>query len=480
MSMFLKMKIVLALILFVIVSSASALVIRSDTDKVQSKEGNLELTQFEDGSGSTCTMFFEEPASIKTNGGEKIRLKTSSGCIGWTEKRHLQYISSPKYILAPYDDDNDNLPLLGHMRYEADSIALFYGDSTLQNITSIEQFIHRHNEIRDSLYRYIMSHPEGTIEHWEFLKSRLKRKTKYSYEKRTNNVFFARMEWDSLTTAFSLESDSIFDSIYTANRSQYPKSLQKIRPNQRRLITIAILDYENHLRTKNGKPKDDLWYINIIEMQSLADSIVREEPQYDTIIYNHYYHIDLKSYGTSTLPKRPSRKEAPSYYLAGGINFSHAIGKQSSVHGNFLGVNLILFGSSTRIGVFALNMSYGFGINSGDEFTDSNKKDPQTFKHNSIMGHGDGSILYRPAISIHDILNNWAVLPELGLGIHSLDDAIFYYSLGIRYEKSMSSQEWNMRQPYGIIDGWSIGLSSKWSGINFKGIALDIRWAIHP
>ena len=43
----------------------------------------------------------------------------------------------------------------------------------------------------------------------------------------------------------------------------------------------------------------------------------------------------------------------------------------------------------------------------------------------------------------------------------------------------MGSQEWNMRQPYGIIDGWSIGLASKWSGINFKGIALDIRWAIH-
>lgn len=472
-------KTVLALFLFTLVSSASALVIRTNTDNIQSKEGNLELTQFEDGSGSTCTMFFEEPASIKTDGGEKVLLKTSSGCIGWIEKRHLQYVSSQKYILAPYDDDNDNLPLLGHMHDEADSIALFYGDSTLQNITSIEQFIHRHNEIRDSLYRYIMSHPEKAIEHWEFLKPRLKRKTKYSYEKRTNNVFFARMEWDSLTTAFSLESDSIFDSIYTANRSQYPKSLQKIQPNKRRLITIAILDYENHLRTKNGKPKDDLWFINIIEMQSLADSIVREEPQYDTIIYRHYYHIDLKSYGTRTLPKRPSRKESPSYYFAGGFNFSHAIGKHNSIHGDFIGFNLILLGFSTRIGVFALNTSYGFGINSGDEFTDFNKNNPKTFKHNSFMSFIDGSILYRPAICIHDILNKWAVQPEFGLGVHALDDAILYYSVGIRYEKSTARQEWNMRQPYGIIDGWSIGLTSKWSGINFKGIALDIRWAIH-
>ncbi|MBR6453180.1 MAG: hypothetical protein IKS97_01150, partial [Fibrobacter sp.] len=101
--MFLKMKIVLALILFVIVSSASALVIRSDTDKVRSKEGNLELTQFEDGSGSTCTMHFEEPASIRKDGGPKVLLKTSSGCIGWVEKRYLEYVPLPKYNLAPYE-----------------------------------------------------------------------------------------------------------------------------------------------------------------------------------------------------------------------------------------------------------------------------------------------------------------------------------------------------------------------------------------
>lgn len=479
MSMFPKMKIVLALLLFVLVSSASALIIKPDIDKVQSKEGNLELTQFEDGSGSTCTMFFEEPASIRKDGGPKVLLKTSSGCIGWVEKRYLEYVPLPKYNLAPYEDEFGNLTLLGHMQDEADSIALFYGDSTLQNITSIEQFIHRHNEIRDSLYRHIMNHPEEAIEHWEFLKPRLKRTTKYSYNERANNVFFARMEWDSLTTAFSLESDSIFDSIYTANRSQYPKSLQKIRPNKRRLITIAIIDYENHLRTKNGKPQDDLCYMNLIEMQSLADSIVREEPQYDTIIYKHHYHIGTNAYSTNTLPKRYSRKEAPSYYFAGGFNFSHAIGKHNSVHGDFIGFNLILLGFSTRIGVFALNTSYGFGINSGDEFTDSNKNNPKTFKHNSFMSFVDGSILYRPAICIHDILNKWAVQPEFGLGVHALDDAILYYSVGIRYEKSTARQEWNMRQPYGIIDGWSIGLASKWSGINFKGITLDIRWAIH-
>ena len=73
MNMFPKMKIVLALLLFVLVSSASALM--PDIDKVQSKEGNLELTQFEDGSGSTCTMFFEEPASIRKDGGPKSSFK---------------------------------------------------------------------------------------------------------------------------------------------------------------------------------------------------------------------------------------------------------------------------------------------------------------------------------------------------------------------------------------------------------------------
>ena len=166
MNMFPKMKIVLALLLFVLVSSASALIIKPDIDKVQSKEGNLELTQFEDGSGSTYTKFFEEPASIRKDGGPKVLLKTSSGCIGWVEKRYLEYVPLPKYNLAPYEDEFGNLTLLGHMQDEADSIALFYGDSTLQNITSIEQFIHRHNEIRDSLYRHIMNHPEEAIEHW--------------------------------------------------------------------------------------------------------------------------------------------------------------------------------------------------------------------------------------------------------------------------------------------------------------------------
>jgi hypothetical protein len=58
--------------------------------------------------------------------------------------------------------------------------------------------------------------------------------------------------------------------------------------------------------------------------------------------------------------------------------------------------------------------------------------------------------------------------------------ALFFITLfKLITKKSMGSQEWNMRQPYGIIDGWSIGLASKWSGINFKGITLDIRWAIH-
>ena len=91
----------------------------------------------------------------------------------------------------------------------------------------------------------------------------------------------------------------------------------------------------------------------------------------------------------------------------------------------------------------------------------------------------DGSIIYRPTISIYNTLNTWAIKPELGLGIYFLDDTIFYYSVGIRYEKSMGSQESNAKQPYGIINGWSIGLTSKWSGLNFKGIALDIRWAFH-
>ena len=245
------------------------------------------------------------------------------------------------------------------------------------------------------------------------------------------------------------------------------------------LLAASVLVWRNPLDMARFISRSNQWivmnYSAFFILVIIAGRSLYTLPQFD---FRHY-HIGTNAYSTNTLPKRYSRKEAPSYYFAGGFNFSHAIGKHNSVHGDFIGFNLILLGFSTRIGVFALNTSYGFGINSGDEFTDSNKNNPKTFKHNSFMSFVDGSILYRPAICIHDILNKWAVQPEFGLGVHALDDAILYYSVGIRYEKSTARQEWNMRQPYGIIDGWSIGLASKWSGINFKGITLDIRWAIH-
>ena len=140
-------------------------------------------------------------------------------------------------------------------------------------------------------------------------------------------------------------------------------------------------------------------------------------------------------------------------------------------------LDLIFLGGFTPIGTFALKSAIAFGANTGKEFI--YKDDKKVFKHNSFLSTADISILYRPTISVHNIYNTWAILPEFGTGLYLLDDNIFYYALGIRYEKSMQTIESTVKNRYGIINGWSIGLTTKWSGISFKGLALDIRWALH-
>ena len=156
----------------------------------------------------------------------------------------------------------------------------------------------------------------------------------------------------------------------------------------------------------------------------------------------------------------------------------HLFGDNDSVYGEFLGIDLIFLGGFTPIGTFALKSTLAFGANTDKEFVYND--DEKVFKHNSFLSTIDASILYRPAISLHNIYNTWAFLPEIGAGIYLMDDNIFYYALGIRYERSMQKLESTIKNRYGIINGWSLGLTSKWSGSAFKGIILDIRWAIQP
>ena len=453
-----RFKTALLLLTFALISYAKA------APMVTPKREDLKATQQIDGSGRSCILHFKESASIIKNYADEDRvlLKAESGCIGWVKKNDLEYVSTTSPIETyPIDyrnwDAPDAIALYNLRKKFADSIATYYGDSTLFSLLKSEDFSIRHKAIIDSLYRQVLEKPQEKIEHWDYLKH---------FGIHPQNVFFAKMEWDSLKAVFSLQSDSIFDSIYTANRNQYLESIKSLPQAQQLLATIAIMDYEMSLQKKEGKSRDESWNANILKIQSLAEKLVQEEPQYKEAIYRFYYNIGY-------IPRRRD----PTFYFAAGLSTIHLLGKENSVHGELLGLDLIWLGAYTPIGTFAIKSTLAFGINSGNEFTYNNED--KLFKHNSFLATMDGSIIYRPTISIYNTLNTWAIKPELGLGIYFLDDTIFYYSVGIRYEKSMGSHESNAKQPYGIINGWSIGLTSKWSGINFKGIALDIRWAFH-
>ena len=456
------------LMLFAMLSSINA------ASFVVSKKGDIQLTQLKDGSGTKCVMSFMDTAFIlKISDNDFVLLKTKSGCRGWAKKGNLKFIaklSSIEEIETSCILDTkpaDANTLYNFRKSLADSIAIYYGDSTLYSYLDSTKYFHhpddskftlRFDTIKDSLYRYYMEHPRLPLEHEQFL-------TKMFGINR-NNLFFARMEWDSLATFFSLNPDSVFDTVYATNRNLYSDSIKKLSPLKRRTATLAILDYEKKLHTTNGNSKDTTWYKHQLKMQTLADSIVQENPQYSSPIYSYYYNM-------GPIPKRFD----PSFYFAAGVSAMHLFGDNNSVYGEFLGIDLFL-GGFTPIGTLTLKSTLAFGANTGREFIYNN--DEKVFKHNSFLSTIDASILYRPAFSLHNIYNTWAILPEIGAGVYLLDDNIFYYALGIRYERSMQKLESTIKNRYGIINGWSLGLTSRWSGNAFKGIILDIRWAIQP
>ena len=438
------------------------------------QENDILLTQLKDGSGTKCVMSFMDTAFIlKFSDNDFVLLKTKSGCRGWAKKGNLKFIaklSSIEEIETSCILDTkpaDANTLYNFRKSLADSIAIYYGDSTLYSYLDSTKYFHhsddskftlRFDTIKDSLYRYYMETPHRPLEHEQFL-------TKMFGINR-NNLFFARMEWDSLATIFSLNPDSVFDTVYATNRNLYSGSIKKLSPLKRRTATLALLDYKKKLRTPNNNSKDSTWYKHQLKMQTLADSIVQENPQYSDPVYSYYYNM-------GQIPKRLN----PSFYFAAGVSAMHLFGDNNSVYGEFLGIDLFL-GGFTPIGTLTLKTTLAFGANTGREFIYND--DEKVFKHNSFLNTIDASILYRPAFSLHNIYNTWAILPEIGAGVYLLDDNIFYYALGIRYERSMQRLESTIKNRYGIINGWSLGLTSKWSGLAFKGIVLDIRWAFQP
>lgn len=63
----------------------------------------------------------------------------------------------------------------------------------------------------------------------------------------------------------------------------------------------------------------------------------------------------------------------------------------------------------------------------------------------------------------------WAVQPEIGVGYYDFDKDIYYYSLGIRYERSVESLNYRLHNWPGIINGWSVGISAKMKYAHFFG-----------
>ena len=451
------MKKFITTLLLIAIASSSAM------DMVRSRSDELWLLQRPDGSGDPCKIEYGEPAQIVTEKNGLLLISGFSSCMGWAEKSDLTYI--PKDPRSPTLSQHTvdictwrntcSAPkiTLQIRKAAADSVALYTGDSTILDYANQDNgeksspFITRFEEITDSLYKVYIGKPFSKIKHWSFFK--------YAILKNHDNIFFARMEWDSIPTAFHLEHDPVFDSVYTANRSMYLDSLKKIDPLRRWSITLSMIEYE-----KDSK-----------ELQAIADSLGQlnfKYGKYDSDFYK-------KLYTMQEMPRRLPLEHG--YWVYGGFqaSFSHMQGSQDSIYGEFIGLHFLL-GLPTRIGTFALNASINFGINTGSSF----KTDSASFEHNDYVLATDFALLYRPIFNIHDIYNMWAVQPEIGIGYHEFDKEVHYYSLGIRYERSVEKLDYRLHSWPGIINGWSVGISAKMKHWHFLGVTADVRFAFHP
>lgn len=453
-------------LLLIAIASSSAM------DMVRSKSDALWLVQRPDGSGTTCKMEYGEPAETVTEKNGLLLINTFSNCMGWTKKSDLTYIPqdprprSP--ALLPHTIDictwrntcSDPRITVQIRKAAADSVALYTGDSTILDYANQDNgeksspFITRFEEITDSLYKAYISNLSSKIEHWSFFK--------YAILKKRDNIYFARMEWDSIPTAFHLEHNPVFDSIYAANRNMYLDSLKKIDPLKRWSITLSMMEYEKESE----------------ELQAIADSLGRlyfKYGKYDSEFYKKLYTLQK-------MPHRIPLKDG--YWVYGGFeaSFSHLQGSQDSIYGEFIGLHFLL-GMPTRIGTFALSASINFGINKGSSFKIPNEKDKTdsaSFEHNAFVPATDFTLLYRPIFNIHDKYNMWAVQPEIGVGYYDFDKDVYYYSLGIRYERSVESLNYRLHNWPGIINGWSVGISAKMKYAHFLGVTADVRFAFHP
>ena len=122
---------------------------------VASKKGDIQLTQLKDGSGSTCTMQSSESATILKSppNEEVVLLRTTSGCQGWAKNKDLEYIAQASLAEPPPSCILDILPADANTLYNiqkslADSIAIYYGDSTLYSYLDSTKFFYGNLPVR--------------------------------------------------------------------------------------------------------------------------------------------------------------------------------------------------------------------------------------------------------------------------------------------------------------------------------------------
>ncbi|MCQ2098217.1 MAG: hypothetical protein MJY87_09805 [Fibrobacter sp.] len=61
---------------------------------------------------------------------------------------------------------------------------------------------------------------------------------------------------------------------------------------------------------------------------------------------------------------------------------------------------------------------------------------------------------------------------------YDFETNVLYYSLGLRYERSLQSAEKIYHRERGYIAGWSIGAAVRMSYGDMVGVKVDLRWAI--
>lgn len=437
---------------------------------VRLRLGDKDLYKDQNETEVSCTMTYNDLANIEKIGENHVLVKTQKGCQGWIKKTHLEYAKT-----ACVFPRTENLEIYTSAEI-ADSVLAYYKDSSLYYLIhdttkydgsaqtndfyeKKELLFKNFANFRDSLFRYYITHPGEPIENRDF------------YEKHLNNgrndlLKIARMEWDLLQEGpLLLYTDVIFDSVYRANHKQIMDSLNHIHVQDNRLIRLALLS--NRYMTSEASNKLTP-YENKIAMQNLADTIARESKFYNgkgANVWNYGY-----------VQKRQTREEHAKnndLYLGFGLFSIHLMGKSSDSRAESIGYEF-LAGIVTKYGDFIATLGGGFGINTGEAF----EYEDETIEHHDILGIYDLSVIYRPNLPFGKL---WSIQPEIGIGalISKLDDRYFYYSPGIRFEKSMNNPFNTLERPLGYINGWSVGVAAKMNKKDIMGIKVDLRWAFH-